>query len=896
MPQTPINFQGSPGPDFFTLAWQRPNDPSIVGYQVSFGNKSGLYPNVIDVGNVTTFTISPLSFDTDTFAIVQSFDSANPPNLSAPAAEVARTFPITPPVILVAVPDPLASGGGVNDLFWVNPIDPNLRGQVLYRSKGALSRSGASPATSTVSGQTLTLNLNGDGVQTIILATNATAAAVAADIQAKVRSLTANDLTKQALYRTFVAAFVNGVYDLQAADTFSGTNTVVVTGGTAAPSLKLGTGNGGTETAGTGTVTLTTISAPLTSHFDNVGVNGVLWAYAIKSTDFSNPAQLSSPQKATVVSTTLLGSSAPSAPKNLQGDDNGVSILLTWNTNPEPNIASYEVHWATSLADLTGSPTVVNAGFGTTYVLSGFQATDDVYVEVFAVDDGKNPDGSSRAPFKSGQSNIFSRVITQGGIDTVLVLQTDQSNNATLIWNNIPSAAYFEVQIDVVPTFDSTNLVNLTRFIKVEDLVYLAEVYDFPQQRNRQVTWYWRVRPVYPGPVMGLYNTQIRESVVLNGFLPVTLGATLSTLPTGLTFLPSITVTSGVTTYIAGVDYEVNGNQVVRKLGSSITDGQTVNIVSEFVQSLIVGINRRAETRDRLHKTLDPLYYGGSQAAKTTNIFKWFQAISRGALADYVIANRQLMQGNVISTTVPTELYERYGGMVTLTTGEIPMPDAYAAVQALYPAFLTAGTVQAVQLACKGLTGRNCEIKQSGTGAGSGWILYDDAGPNPGQPDFVFSDFPGVRLPINTFEIVLADFDDLYNWNITVNNSARGVEKSVVRDARSGLEDFLGVTNIVPGSLRLIDSLGFLVDTTRYTPDYVNGTVTWNSQLQALPTGEVYTAICGAFITDLIKRVLNEILPAHVNPIYTFLVQNLAQTLGLLVYEDAFWDEFNWAQ
>jgi hypothetical protein len=315
--------------------------------------------------------------------------------------------------------------------------------------------------------------------------------------------------------------------------------------------------------------------------------------------------------------------------------------------------------------------------------------------------------------------------------------------------------------------------------------------------------------------------------------------------------------------------------------------------VAEFETKMVVGVNREEETRDRMHDTLDPLFY--DKGSRSTNIFKWYDAISRGAMADYVIANRVLLQGNVISTTVPSELYERYGGMVTLVNNEIPMPDAYAAVMALYPSFLEAGTIDAVQKACQGLTGRRCIIKQAGTGAGSGWIAHGTDEAPAGLPDFVFEDFPGFALPVDTYEIVLADFDDVYNWNITISNSARGVEKSVVRDSRIGLTDFIGVTDIVPGSLRLIDDMMNTVDPSRYTVDHAAGTVTWNSEMQALPNGTVYTALCGVFITALIKRVLNEILPAHVNPVYTFQVQNLAQVLGLMVYEVSFWDSADWA-
>lgn len=117
------------------------------------------------------------------------------------------------------------------------------------------SLSGAAAATSTTSGDTLSLNLNGDGAQTINLATSAAAADVAADIQAKVRALTAADSAKQAAYDSFSASWDSGAtkYSLESGTIGQG-GSVEATGGTAAAALKLGPANGGTESAGTGLI------------------------------------------------------------------------------------------------------------------------------------------------------------------------------------------------------------------------------------------------------------------------------------------------------------------------------------------------------------------------------------------------------------------------------------------------------------------------------------------------------------------------------------------------------------------------------------------------------------------------------------------------------------------
>jgi hypothetical protein len=130
-------------------------------------------------------------------------------------------------------------------------VDENLVSYTLttdYSLSLPTSTSASSPAIATISGNTLTLNINGDGVQTIILATSATGAAVAADIQGKTRALTSATPANQGAYDTFTAAYTGGVYVLTSGTTPIGS--VVVTGGTAAVALKLGVANGGIEVVG----------------------------------------------------------------------------------------------------------------------------------------------------------------------------------------------------------------------------------------------------------------------------------------------------------------------------------------------------------------------------------------------------------------------------------------------------------------------------------------------------------------------------------------------------------------------------------------------------------------------------------------------------------------------
>lgn len=115
------------------------------------------------------------------------------------------------------------------------------------------STSGASAGITTLATDTLILNLDGDGAQTITFAANTTGAGVAADLQAKVRALAALKPVNALAYAGFTAVYTGGQYVLTSGVLGTGSS-VVVTGGTAAAGLKLGTGNGGTEVVGSGGV------------------------------------------------------------------------------------------------------------------------------------------------------------------------------------------------------------------------------------------------------------------------------------------------------------------------------------------------------------------------------------------------------------------------------------------------------------------------------------------------------------------------------------------------------------------------------------------------------------------------------------------------------------------
>ena len=133
--------------------------------------------------------------------------------------------------------------------WWSAELDPVDESAVAVARTSGTSVSDAAPGTTTVGVVTLDVNLDGDGVRSISLETDlASGAAIAADIQAKVRALLSTNPAKQKAYSSFTAEYTT-VYTLTSGSTGS-SSSVVVSGGTGAVGLKLGVANGGTEAAG----------------------------------------------------------------------------------------------------------------------------------------------------------------------------------------------------------------------------------------------------------------------------------------------------------------------------------------------------------------------------------------------------------------------------------------------------------------------------------------------------------------------------------------------------------------------------------------------------------------------------------------------------------------------
>src|SRR5207344_2288550 len=71
-----------------TLAWNPNPEPDIAGYKIEFGNQPGVHPNVIDVGNQTSWQLGGLTDGLPYYIAVRAYNTSG--LLSLPSVEVSR--------------------------------------------------------------------------------------------------------------------------------------------------------------------------------------------------------------------------------------------------------------------------------------------------------------------------------------------------------------------------------------------------------------------------------------------------------------------------------------------------------------------------------------------------------------------------------------------------------------------------------------------------------------------------------------------------------------------------------------------------------------------------------------------------------------------------------------
>lgn len=134
------------------LSWDANTEPDLAGYKLYYGyaartsnNPPGGYPNVIDVGNITSFTLASLNDNVDHYFSLTAYDtSSNESSFSNEAAKLAtggggsdggangNWNPLQP-----VVPYPVPFKGGQNQLITLSNVPPSAQLSI-YSLEGTL--------------------------------------------------------------------------------------------------------------------------------------------------------------------------------------------------------------------------------------------------------------------------------------------------------------------------------------------------------------------------------------------------------------------------------------------------------------------------------------------------------------------------------------------------------------------------------------------------------------------------------------------------------------------------------------------------------------------------------------------------------------------------------------
>ena len=107
-----------------TLAWDANPESGIAAYQLRYGTSSGVYPNVVNPGTITTATVPGLTEGMTYYFVVSAINQAG---LQSPlSSEISYHVPVTP---TVPIPEPPVAEAPANTapVFAVNPISATAK-------------------------------------------------------------------------------------------------------------------------------------------------------------------------------------------------------------------------------------------------------------------------------------------------------------------------------------------------------------------------------------------------------------------------------------------------------------------------------------------------------------------------------------------------------------------------------------------------------------------------------------------------------------------------------------------------------------------------------------------------------------------------------------------------
>ena len=76
-----------------TLAWDPSTSTNVAGYRINYGTQSGIYPNVVDVKNVTTYQVQGLDVTQNYFFAVTAYDTSGVSSSFSNEVELPAAYP-----------------------------------------------------------------------------------------------------------------------------------------------------------------------------------------------------------------------------------------------------------------------------------------------------------------------------------------------------------------------------------------------------------------------------------------------------------------------------------------------------------------------------------------------------------------------------------------------------------------------------------------------------------------------------------------------------------------------------------------------------------------------------------------------------------------------------------
>lgn len=526
-----------------------------------------------------------------------------------------------------------------------------------------------------------------------------------------------------------------------------------------------------------------------------------------------------------------------------------------WSPVTESGVGGYILEWAPSSAASFATLDVGSQVFGKAEDL---RPGASYFVRVRAYDD-------SPQALPGQASNVEQVLIMDYPI--LRLYQDAERETVEFTWELKPQHDTYTLEIDSDTSFGTSNLLQYTIDpVALGQYVVGYKQVVFPGPRRDEQLWYYRLRGHKVYGEEGLWSNQNVDLLTLDGYKPSYIFQDVTLVPSAsrgaevlITSSIRVSKADGSADYVINSDYELVGdNQIRRKVGSSIADGEDVIVYGEYEQHLRIAPDVRRESRERMNDSLDRLVY--DKSSRTTGIYNILDMYAKefGPIKNSILQYGQLKSLLEIDKYDLQDVFANLVGVV----GVMGFPWISHVINGLNAAFQIGGTKQGVRIGVQALTGIPPDIYQLTTG----WVIYSETNPPtvPLPGDYYVGPYD-VSVPLGYGEIIVLAAEDLpLDFFIEVFNVYIPFRTRVDRSGNAA--EFLGKTLVVEGTVELRDSSDNVISPTTYSVDGTTGMVTFTG---AGPSG-YFSASFYCSIEELVKDIVRKLLPVYVRPIFLF--------------------------